>query len=209
MEISNLHRQILHTEHDVGVPKVISAFEKLQRYLQIYMFFFFLKVLSYYFFHFWHILILHTIIKLNKSQWRAILWLGHHWNKSIKIFIQISCKWPLFAKKTFLYFRINSDIKCIPLNIHANGTTLNDIVKQNNFNVVVDGSDNVATRYLLNDICVFNKVPLVSGSALQMEGQLTVYNYENGPCYRCLFPVPPPPDTVTSCGDGGVLGMSK
>ncbi|KAL0275716.1 UNVERIFIED_CONTAM: hypothetical protein PYX00_003496 [Menopon gallinae] len=75
-----------------------------------------------------------------------------------------------------------------------------------NFDVVIDATDNVATRYLLNDACVLSGKPLVSGSALKTEGQLTVYNHENGPCYRCLFPVPPPPETVTNCGDGGVFG---
>lgn len=75
-----------------------------------------------------------------------------------------------------------------------------------NFDVVLDSTDNVATRYLLNDACVLSGKPLVSGSALRTEGQLTVYNWNNGPCYRCLFPVPPPPETVTNCGDGGVFG---
>lgn len=91
--------------------------------------------------------------------------------------------------------------------MHADSNSIKELLQHNRYDVVVDGSDNVATRYLLNDACVFNKVPLVSGSALKMEGQLTVYNYKNGPCYRCLFPVPPPPETVTSCGDGGVLGV--
>ncbi|KAG1682250.1 Adenylyltransferase and sulfurtransferase MOCS3 [Nymphon striatum] len=72
---------------------------------------------------------------------------------------------------------------------------------------IVDATDNVATRYLVNDACVFNKKPLVSGSALKFEGQLTVYNYKNGPCYRCLYPVPPPPKTVGNCSDAGVLGV--
>lgn len=75
------------------------------------------------------------------------------------------------------------------------------------YDIILDCTDNVATRYLLSDACVMLNRPLISGSALQMDGQLTVYNYgENGPCYRCLFPVPPPPETVTNCGDGGVLG---
>ncbi|ALC38277.1 CG13090 [Drosophila busckii] len=75
------------------------------------------------------------------------------------------------------------------------------------YNVVLDCSDNVATRYLLNDACVMLKKPLVSGSALKMDGQLTVYNHgEHGPCYRCIYPVPPPPEAVTNCGDGGILG---
>ncbi|EGC39582.1 hypothetical protein DICPUDRAFT_147648 [Dictyostelium purpureum] len=82
--------------------------------------------------------------------------------------------------------------------------TAMDIIK--NYDIVVDASDNVATRYLINDACVLSKKPLVSGSALKWEGQVTVYNYENGPCYRCIFPTPPPVDTVTKCSDGGVLG---
>ncbi|KAK2878334.1 hypothetical protein Q8A67_019125 [Cirrhinus molitorella] len=68
-------------------------------------------------------------------------------------------------------------------------------------------SDNVPTRYLVNDACVLTGKPLVSASALRMEGQLTVYNYRGGPCYRCLYPKPPPPETVTNCSDGGVLGV--
>lgn len=91
--------------------------------------------------------------------------------------------------------------------MHADSSSIKNLLDNNRYDVVVDGSDNVATRYLLNDACVLNKIPLVSGSALKMEGQLTVYNYNNGPCYRCLFPIPPPPETVTSCGDGGVLGV--
>lgn len=74
------------------------------------------------------------------------------------------------------------------------------------YDIVIDATDNVATRYLLNDACVMSGKPLVSGSALRLEGQLTVYNYNKGPCYRCIFPKPPPPETVTNCGDGGVLG---
>ncbi|KAG7510972.1 adenylyltransferase and sulfurtransferase MOCS3 [Solea senegalensis] len=75
------------------------------------------------------------------------------------------------------------------------------------YDIVADCSDNVPTRYLVNDACVLSDKPLVSASALRMEGQLTVYNYHGGPCYRCLYPVPPPPETVTNCSDGGVLGV--
>ncbi|KAK6304293.1 hypothetical protein J4Q44_G00248790 [Coregonus suidteri] len=75
------------------------------------------------------------------------------------------------------------------------------------YNIVADCSDNVPTRYLVNDACVLSGKPLVSASALRMEGQLTVYNYRGGPCYRCLYPKPPPPETVTNCSDGGVLGV--
>lgn len=101
---------------------------------------------------------------------------------------------------------MNSHIKVTPLYLHVDRNTIGSILKDNNYNVVVDCTDNVATRYLLNDACVMYKIPLVSGSALQLEGQLTVYNYEGGPCYRCLFPKPPPAETVTSCGDGGIVG---
>lgn len=75
------------------------------------------------------------------------------------------------------------------------------------YQVVVDASDNAATRYLVNDACVHLGRPLVSGSALRWEGQLTVYGYRGGPCYRCLFPQPPPTSTVTNCSEGGVIGM--
>lgn len=75
------------------------------------------------------------------------------------------------------------------------------------YDVIIDGSDNVATRYLVNDACVIAKKPLVSGCAVRLEGQLTVYNYKGGPCYRCLYPTPPPPESVTDCVSGGVLGV--
>lgn len=74
------------------------------------------------------------------------------------------------------------------------------------YSVIVDATDNVPTRYLLNDACVVLGLPLVSGSALGMQGQLTLYNLPPAPCYRCLHPVPPPRETVVSCSDGGVLG---
>ncbi|KAF9086289.1 Molybdenum cofactor synthesis protein 3, partial [Mortierella sp. AM989] len=79
----------------------------------------------------------------------------------------------------------------------------------NSYDIIIDATDNVATRYLLNDACVLGKKPLVSGSALRFDGQLTLYNYNGGPCYRCLFPIPPPSETVTNCSDGGVLGVGK
>lgn len=92
---------------------------------------------------------------------------------------------------------------------HMQLDSTNALALVEQYDVVVDATDNVATRYLLNDACVMKKRPLVSGSALRLEGQLTVYNYNGGPCYRCLFPKPPPPGTITSCGDGGVLGVGK
>lgn len=101
-------------------------------------------------------------------------------------------------------FRINSEVKVTEYKTQLNSANAMDIVSQ--YDIVVDASDNVATRYLINDVCVLAGRPLVSGSALQLEGQLTVYNYLGGPCYRCLYPQPPPPETVTNCNDAGVLG---
>lgn len=85
-------------------------------------------------------------------------------------------------------------------------TSDNSISIVSQYDIILDATDNVATRYLLNDTCVFVKKPLVSGSALQMEGQLTIYNHLSSPCYRCLYPHPPPPNTVNNCSSSGVLG---
>jgi molybdopterin/thiamine biosynthesis adenylyltransferase len=107
------------------------------------------------------------------------------------------------AKETILAFNHH-------INVHTYETRLTrenakEIVE--GWDIVMDGSDNAATRYLINDICMILKKPLVSGSALQLEGQITVYGLRGGPCYRCMFPEPPPAHTVVNCSDGGVLGM--
>src|SRR6478736_9157042 len=75
------------------------------------------------------------------------------------------------------------------------------------YDVIVDGSDNFATRYLVNDACVLLGKPNVSGSVLRFEGQASVFSADDGPCYRCLFREPPPPGLVPSCAEGGVLGV--
>ena len=76
------------------------------------------------------------------------------------------------------------------------------------YDVVVDGSDNFPTRYLSNDVCVFERKPNVYGSVFRFEGQTTVFApHLGGPCYRCLFPEPPPPDSVPNCAQAGVLGV--
>src|SRR5437660_6713824 len=76
------------------------------------------------------------------------------------------------------------------------------------YDIVVDGSDNFATRYLSNDVCVFAHKPNVYGSVFRFEGQTTVFApHLGGPCYRCLFPEPPPPDAVPNCAQAGVLGV--
>lgn len=130
VECSNLHRQLLHSEDNIGVSKVTSAAEALKK--------------------------------------------------------------------------LNSRLRISEYHLQLNSSNALNIIQQ--YDIVIDATDNVATRYLLNDACVLSGKPLVSGSALRLEGQLTVYNYNKGPCYRCIFPKPPPPETVTNCGDGGVLG---
>ncbi|XP_061698927.1 adenylyltransferase and sulfurtransferase MOCS3 isoform X1 [Syngnathoides biaculeatus] len=131
VEISNLHRQVLHGEEDQGQPKPLSAANAIRR--------------------------------------------------------------------------LNSTVECIPYHLQLSPENALQLIQQ--YDIVADCSDNVPTRYLVNDACVLSGKPLVSASALRMEGQLTVYNYDGGPCYRCLFPIPPPPEMVTNCSDGGVLGV--
>ncbi len=75
------------------------------------------------------------------------------------------------------------------------------------YDIVVDGTDNFPTRYLVNDACVLLGKPNVYGSIFRFEGQATVFAYQDGPCYRCLYPEPPPPGLVPSCAEGGVLGI--
>jgi sulfur-carrier protein adenylyltransferase/sulfurtransferase len=75
------------------------------------------------------------------------------------------------------------------------------------YDIVVDGTDNFPTRYLVNDACVLLGKPNVYGSIFRFEGQATVFAYPGGPCYRCLYPEPPPPGLVPSCAEGGVLGI--
>ena len=75
------------------------------------------------------------------------------------------------------------------------------------YDIIVDGTDNFPTRYLVNDACVLLDKPNVYGSIFRFEGQATIFNYPGGPCYRCLYPEPPPPGLVPSCAEGGVLGV--
>ncbi|BAC91353.1 molybdopterin-synthase adenylyltransferase MoeB [Gloeobacter violaceus] len=75
------------------------------------------------------------------------------------------------------------------------------------YDLIIDGTDNFPTRYLVNDACVLLGKPNVYGSIFRFEGQSTVFHYEDGPCYRCLYPEPPPPGLVPSCAEGGVLGI--
>jgi len=96
----------------------------------------------------------------------------------------------------------------LTVNLHGDGIrrdNVRDIVRD--YDIVVDGTDNFPTRYLVNDACVLENKPLIYASIFQFEGQATVFNYADGPCYRCLYPEPPPPGLVPSCAEGGVLGV--
>lgn len=100
---------------------------------------------------------------------------------------------------------INPYLKVV---LHGDGIkrgNVRDIVSD--YDIVVDGTDNFPTRYLVNDACVLEGKPLIYASIFQFEGQVTVFNHKDGPCYRCLYPEPPPPGLVPSCAEGGVLGV--
>ncbi|MHB8565864.1 MAG: molybdopterin-synthase adenylyltransferase MoeB [Nitrososphaerales archaeon] len=128
---TNLHRQILYTEKDVGKSKVLTAKERLQQSNP------------------------NTIIKVYEE--------------------------PLTSENALEIFK--------------------------GYDVIVDGTDNFATRYLTNDACVILGKPNVYASIFRFEGQATVFDAKKGPCYRCLYPKPPPPGLVPSCAEGGVLGV--
>jgi adenylyltransferase/sulfurtransferase len=131
VEISNLQRQILYTDEDLGRAKLDAAVEHLQGINP-------------------HVQLIKHAVRLSRENARAIL---------------------------------------------------------SQYDVIADGSDNFATRYLVNDACVFLKKPNVHASILRFEGQASVFWAGKGPCYRCLFPDPPPPGMVESCAEGGVLGV--
>jgi molybdopterin/thiamine biosynthesis adenylyltransferase/rhodanese-related sulfurtransferase len=82
-----------------------------------------------------------------------------------------------------------------------------DRILADGWDVIVDGADNFPTRYLVNDASIWHDVPVVHGSIYRFEGQVTVFKPQEGPCYRCLFPQPPPPELAPSCAEGGVLGV--
>jgi adenylyltransferase/sulfurtransferase len=129
VDLSNLQRQILHQNDDIGKPKVVSARETLNAY--------------------------------------------------------------------------NPDVKVITHEAPLHSENAMEILSQ--YDIIVNGADNFAVRYLVNDACVFLKKPLVDGSILMFDGQATVYLPGKG-CYRCLYPTPPPPGMVPSCAEAGVLG---
>ena len=107
------------------------------------------------------------------------------------------------AKKTLE--GLNPDVKVIPYQAKLTSDNIMEILKDYDF--VIDGCDNFPTRYLVNDACVLTGKPNVHGSIFQFEGQATVFYPGKGPCYRCLYPEPPPADMAPSCAEAGVLGV--
>ena len=100
---------------------------------------------------------------------------------------------------------LNPDVKVIGYQERVNSENIMRLIKD--YDIVVDGCDNFPTRYLVNDACVFANKPNVHGSIFRFEGQATVFYPGKGPCYRCLFPEPPPPGAAPSCAEAGVLGV--
>ncbi|MCO5177258.1 MAG: molybdopterin-synthase adenylyltransferase MoeB [Thermomicrobiales bacterium] len=100
---------------------------------------------------------------------------------------------------------LNPHIKIVPYEVRLTSENALEIFKD--YDIIIDGTDNFPTRYLVNDACVMLGKPNVYGSIFRFEGQISVFDATQGPCYRCLYPEPPPPGLVPSCAEGGVLGV--
>lgn len=100
---------------------------------------------------------------------------------------------------------LNPSIDIVSHRIRLSSDNIMELVEP--YDIVVDGTDNFPTRYLVNDACVLTGKPNVYGSIFRFDGQVSVFDAKRGPCYRCLFPEPPPPGAVPSCAEGGVLGV--
>src|SRR6188474_2070586 len=107
------------------------------------------------------------------------------------------------AKKTLT--QLNPDVDVVTYDVRLGADNVLDII--DGYDVIVDGTDNFPTRFLVNDASVKLGIPVVHGSIFRFEGQVTVFDPYNGPCYRCLLPEPPPPELAPSCSEAGVLGV--
>ena len=101
---------------------------------------------------------------------------------------------------------LNPDVEVVTYEERLSSENI-DRILSDGWELIVDGADNFPTRYLLNDASVWHQIPVVHGSIYRFEGQATVFKPFEGPCYRCLFPQPPPPELAPSCAEGGVLGV--
>jgi len=108
------------------------------------------------------------------------------------------------AKKTLT--AMNPDLNVATYDVRLGADNVLDII--DGYDVIVDGTDNFPTRYLVNDASLLKKIPVVHGSIFRFEGQVTVFDPYNGPCYRCMIPEPPPAELAPSCAEAGVLGVS-
>ncbi len=100
---------------------------------------------------------------------------------------------------------INPNVNVVRFDTRLSSANALEIFRD--FDIIIDGTDNFPTRYLVNDACVLTGKPNVYGSIFRFEGQVSVFGMDDGPCYRCLYPEPPPPGLVPSCAEGGVLGI--
>jgi len=112
---------------------------------------------------------------------------------------------PKLEAATERLTKLNPSIQVVPHDMRLTSANVMDVI--GGYDMVADGTDNFPTRYLVNDACVFAGKPNVYASIFRFEGQISVFDAQRGPCYRCLFPEPPPPGMVPSCADGGVLGV--
>jgi molybdopterin/thiamine biosynthesis adenylyltransferase/rhodanese-related sulfurtransferase len=110
----------------------------------------------------------------------------------------------LSAKRTIE--ALNPDVSVVPYEERLTSENVDGILERG-WDVIVDGADNFPTRYLVNDASIWHDIPVVHGSIYRFEGQVTVFAPGAGPCYRCLYPAPPPPELAPSCAEGGVLGV--
>ena len=108
------------------------------------------------------------------------------------------------AKKTLTL--INPDVNVVTYDVRLGADNILDII--DGYDVIVDGTDNFPTRYLVNDASLLKRIPVVHGSIFRFEGQATVFNPYEGPCYRCMIPEPPPAELAPSCAEAGVLGRA-
>jgi molybdopterin/thiamine biosynthesis adenylyltransferase len=107
------------------------------------------------------------------------------------------------AKKTLT--AMNPDLNVVTYDVRLGADNVLDIIS--GYDVIVDGTDNFPTRYLVNDASLLKRIPVVHGSIFRFEGQITVFDPYNGPCYRCMIPEPPPAELAPSCAEAGVLGV--
>ena len=107
------------------------------------------------------------------------------------------------AKKTLT--ALNPDLNVATYDVRLGADNILDII--DGYDIIVDGTDNFPTRYLVNDAALLKKIPVMHGSIFRFEGQVTIFDPYNGPCYRCMIPEPPPAELAPSCAEAGVLGV--